>query len=87
MIQLEVVTKAYQMSKVEVRALDGVDLTIDDGEMVAIMLRPLLAAHDPPAPLALRQALRVINHHVEDYIPKPVWPLTCTYLANCSSRG
>ncbi len=37
MIQLEAVTKAYQMSEVEVRALDGVDLTIDDGEMVAIM--------------------------------------------------
>ncbi|MGH3873043.1 MAG: hypothetical protein ACRDSR_16315 [Pseudonocardiaceae bacterium] len=48
----------------------------NDGQRVAIfytklhnrLLRPLLAAHDPPAPLALRQALRVINHHVEDYI-------------------
>jgi hypothetical protein len=48
----------------------------DEGQRVAIfytkvhnrLLRPLLAAHDPPAPLALRQALRVINHHVEDYI-------------------
>ena len=47
-----------------------------DGQRVAIfytklhnrLLRPLLAAHDPPAPLPLRQALRVINHHVEDYI-------------------
>ena len=48
----------------------------NEGQRVAIfytkvhnrLLRPLLAAHDPPAPLALRQALRVINHHVEDYI-------------------
>ena len=32
------------------------------------LLRPLLAAHDPPAPLPLRRALRVINHHVNDYI-------------------
>ncbi len=32
------------------------------------LLQPLLAAHDPPAPLALRQALQVINHHVDDYI-------------------
>ena len=33
------------------------------------LLRPLLAAHDPPAPLPpLRQALRVINHHVDDYV-------------------
>jgi hypothetical protein len=48
----------------------------DEGQRVAIfytklhnrLLRPLLAAHDPPAPLPLRQALRVINHHIEDYI-------------------
>ncbi|MGH3476513.1 MAG: hypothetical protein ACRDT8_16275 [Micromonosporaceae bacterium] len=47
-----------------------------DGQRAAIfytklhnrLLRPLLAAHDPPAPLALRQALRVINHHIDDYI-------------------
>jgi putative ABC transport system ATP-binding protein len=37
MIQLEDVIKVYRMGKVEVRALDGVDLTIDDGELVAIM--------------------------------------------------
>jgi putative ABC transport system ATP-binding protein len=37
MIQLEDVTKVYRMGKVEVRALHGVDLTIDDGELVAIM--------------------------------------------------
>jgi hypothetical protein len=48
----------------------------DEGQRVAIfytklhnrLLRPLLAAHDPPAPLPLRQALRVINHHVNDYV-------------------
>jgi hypothetical protein len=47
-----------------------------EGQRVAIfytkvhnrLLRPLLAAHDPPAPLPLRQALRVISHHVDDYI-------------------
>ena len=37
MIQLENVTKVYRMGKVEVRALESVDLTIDDGEFVAIM--------------------------------------------------
>jgi putative ABC transport system ATP-binding protein len=37
MIQIEDVTKVYRMGKVEVRALHGVDLTIDDGELVAIM--------------------------------------------------
>ena len=47
-----------------------------DGQRVAIfytkvhnrLLRPLLAAHDPPAPLPLRQALRVIDHHVTNYL-------------------
>ncbi|HEX4103564.1 MAG: ABC transporter ATP-binding protein [Pseudonocardiaceae bacterium] len=37
MIQLEEITKSYQMGKVEVPVLFGVDLVIDDGEMVAIM--------------------------------------------------
>jgi hypothetical protein len=53
-----------------------VHLLTPDGQRVAIfyiklhnrLLRSLLAAHDPPAPLALRQALRVINHHIDDYI-------------------
>jgi hypothetical protein len=47
-----------------------------DGQRVAIfytklhnrLLRPLLAAHDLPAPLPLCQALRVISHHVDDYV-------------------
>ncbi|MDQ2707276.1 MAG: hypothetical protein M3Z25_06410 [Actinomycetota bacterium] len=47
-----------------------------DGQRVAIfytklhnrLLRPLAAANDPPAPLPLRQALRVIDRHVTDYI-------------------
>jgi len=32
------------------------------------LLRPLAAANDPPAPIALRHALRVIDRHVTDYI-------------------
>jgi hypothetical protein len=47
-----------------------------DGQRIAIfytkvhnrLLRPLIAANSPPAPLPLRQALRVIDHHIEDYI-------------------
>ena len=47
-----------------------------DGRRVAIfytkvhnrLLRPLAAANDPPAPLSLRNALRVIDRHVLDYI-------------------
>jgi putative ABC transport system ATP-binding protein len=37
MIELENVTKIYRMGKVEVPALRGVSLTVDAGEMVAIM--------------------------------------------------
>jgi putative ABC transport system ATP-binding protein len=37
MIQLEGITKAYQMGRVEVPVLHGLDLVINDGEMVAIM--------------------------------------------------
>ncbi len=31
------ITKIYQMGEVEVRALNGVSVTVDRGEMVAIM--------------------------------------------------
>lgn len=37
MIQLEGITKVYRMGKVQVPVLHGIDLTIDDGELVAIM--------------------------------------------------
>ncbi len=37
MIHVEELTKVYQMGNNEVRALDGVDFTIEKGEMVAIM--------------------------------------------------
>jgi putative ABC transport system ATP-binding protein len=37
MIQLEGVTKAYQMGKAEVPVLHGIDLTVEDGDMIAIM--------------------------------------------------
>jgi hypothetical protein len=47
-----------------------------DGHRVALfytkvhnrLLRPLIAANSPPAPLPLRQALRVIDRHIDDYI-------------------
>ncbi len=37
MIQLDHITKIYQMGKVEVPALRGIDLTINQGEMVALV--------------------------------------------------
>jgi len=47
---------------------EGQRLTIFYTKLQNRLLRPLTAANDPPAPLPLRQALRVIDHHVEDYI-------------------
>jgi hypothetical protein len=48
----------------------------EDGQRFAVfytklqnrLLRPLLAADQPPAPLQVRQALRVLDHAVTDYI-------------------
>ncbi|MBW0089922.1 ABC transporter ATP-binding protein [Pseudonocardia sp. KRD-184] len=37
MIELDAVTKVYQAGKVAVRALDSVDLSIEEGDLVAIM--------------------------------------------------
>jgi putative ABC transport system ATP-binding protein len=37
LIELEKVVKVYQMGDVEVRALDGVSLTVEQGEFVAVM--------------------------------------------------
>jgi putative ABC transport system ATP-binding protein len=37
MLELEDVTKVYNTGAIEVRALDGVSLRVDEGEMVAIM--------------------------------------------------
>jgi hypothetical protein len=47
-----------------------------DGQRFAIfytklhnrLLRPLMAADAPPAPLPLRQALRAIDRHIDDYL-------------------
>jgi hypothetical protein len=47
---------------------DGQRVTIFYTKLHNRLLRPLAAANDPPAPLPLRQALRVIDRHIADYI-------------------
>jgi macrolide transport system ATP-binding/permease protein len=37
MIKLEGITKSFQMGEEETQILHGIDLTVHDGEMVAIM--------------------------------------------------
>jgi hypothetical protein len=54
------------------------DLLTPDGQRLAIfytklynrLLKPLAAADQPQAPPALRQALAVIDRHVDDYITR-----------------
>ncbi|CAN5764810.1 hypothetical protein BH20ACT6_BH20ACT6_10290 [soil metagenome] len=46
---------------------DGIRVAIFYTKVHNRLLRPLVAANAPPAPLELRQALRTINRHVENY--------------------
>src|SRR3954464_12430209 len=73
---------SYDLSRLRLKGLitrlprSNTYVLTPDGQRVAIfytklhnrLLRPLTAANDPPAPLPLRQALRVIDRHVSDYI-------------------
>jgi predicted MarR family transcription regulator len=46
---------------------DGVRFALFYTKCYGRLLRPLVAGDQPPAPIELRQALRVIDHAVEDY--------------------
>ena len=47
---------------------DGIRFAVFYTKVTERILGPLLAADRPPAPLELRQALRTIDRHVEDYV-------------------
>ena len=47
---------------------DGLRVAVFYTKIHNRLLRPLLAADQPPAPLELRRALRTIDRHIEDYI-------------------
>ena len=47
---------------------DGIPLAIFYTKLHNRLLRPLMAADQPPAPPPLRQALHAIDQHVDDYI-------------------
>ena len=49
---------------------DGVKMAVFYTKLHNRLLRPLLAADQPQAPPALRQALRAIDQHVDDYIAR-----------------
>src|SRR5262249_24549186 len=47
---------------------DGIRVALFYTELRDRLLRPLLAADQPPAPVELRQALRVVDRPVGDYV-------------------
>jgi hypothetical protein len=47
---------------------DGVRVAVFYTKLHDRLLRPLLAADRPPAPLPVRQALRTLDHAVENYV-------------------
>lgn len=47
---------------------DGVKVAVFYTKLHNRLLRPLLAADRPPAPLPVRQALRTLDHAIDDYI-------------------
>ena len=47
---------------------DGICFAVTYTKLARRILPPLLAASNPPAPIELRRALRVIDNHVEDYL-------------------
>jgi len=49
---------------------DGVKMAVFYTKLHNRLLRPLLAADQPQAPPALRQALRAIDQHIDDYIAR-----------------
>ena len=49
---------------------DGIRIAVAYTKIYNRLLVPLTAANQPQAPLDLRQALRTLDHHVDDYIAR-----------------
>ena len=49
---------------------DGIKMAVFYTKLHNRLLRPLMAADQAQAPPGLRQALRAINHYVDDYITR-----------------
>jgi predicted MarR family transcription regulator len=49
---------------------DGVRIAVAYTKICNRLLVPLTAANQPQAPLELRQALRTLDHHVDDYVAR-----------------
>jgi hypothetical protein len=65
---LERADRALPRSNTYVLTNDGQRFAIFYTKVHNRLLRPMLAANQPPAPLPVRQALRTIGQAVDDYI-------------------
>ena len=55
-------TNSYTLSD------DGIRFAVTYTKLGNRLLPPLLAANNPPAPIELRQAFRIIDNHIDDYL-------------------
>jgi hypothetical protein len=67
-LRLKGLIRRLDHSNTYVLTPDGQRVTVFYTKVHDRLLRPLSAANAPPAPLPLRQALRTIERHIEDYI-------------------
>ncbi|WP_448072472.1 hypothetical protein [Georgenia yuyongxinii] len=67
-LRLKGLIRRLEHSNTYVLTPDGIRVAVFYTKVHDRLLRPLLAANTPPAPLPLRQALRVIDHHIDDYL-------------------
>ena len=59
---------AYASSAAVYDRSDGIRVAVFHTKVHDRLLRPLLAADQPPAPLPVRQALRTLDHAVDSYV-------------------
>jgi len=67
-LRLKGMIRRLEHSNNYVLTTDGLRVAVFYVKVHDRLLRPLIAANSPPAPIPLRQALRTIDRHVKDYI-------------------
>jgi hypothetical protein len=67
-LRLKGLIRRLEHSNTYLLTTDGLRVAVFYVKVHDRLLRPLIAADRPPAPLPVRQALRVIERHVDDYI-------------------
>jgi hypothetical protein len=67
-LRLAGLTRKIERTNTYVLTPDGIKFAVFYTKLHNRLLRPLMAADQAQAPLELRQALRVLNQHVDDYI-------------------